>query len=188
MIIKEQEQMLEVVDEEDNVIGLESREKIHKEELLHRDVHIWFVTPKSEIIFQRRTKYKDSFPGLLDATAAGHVEPGMTYEETVSKECLEETGIHIDISKLLFLKKFKNESYDAKNKNFHRTLDRQYAYLFEGNKDDLRVEELNAEGFELWSLAALRNLSDEDRARFIPARISEGMLNMFSHAIDAFLQ
>jgi isopentenyldiphosphate isomerase len=37
-------EMLEIVDENDNVIGLETREKVHREGLLHREIHIWFVT------------------------------------------------------------------------------------------------------------------------------------------------
>jgi len=39
-------------------------------------IHVWFVTPDGEIIFQRRAKDKDTYPDLLDATVGGHVEPG----------------------------------------------------------------------------------------------------------------
>jgi len=174
--------MLEVVDEEDNVIGLETREKIHREGLLHRDIHLWFITPKNEIIFQLRSKLKDSFPGMLDATVAGHVEPGASYEETASKECKEETGIDIDISKLILLKKMKNESFDNIKNNTHRTMDRQYAYLYEGSINNLKIEKDSAEGFESWSIGKLHNLSEKERERFIPARISKNMLELFDKA------
>lgn len=180
--------MLEVVDENDNVIGLETREKIHKEELLHRDVHIWFITPKSEIIFQLRTRLKDSFPGMLDATVGGHVEPNMSYEETVLKECKEETGIDIDISKLILLKKMKNESFDKVNNKKHRTMNRQYAYLYEGLINDLKIEKDNAESFELWKIDTLNNLSEKDKARFIPARINKNMLNLFNKAKEILIK
>jgi isopentenyldiphosphate isomerase len=179
--------MLEVVDEQDNVIGLETREKIHKEQLLHRDVHVWFITPRSEIIFQLRTKLKDSFPGLLDATAAGHVEPNMSYEETVLKECKEETGLDIDISKLVLLRKMKNESFDKVNNNIHRTIDRQYAYLYEGSIYDLQIEKDNTESFELWKIDSLHNLSEKDKTRFIPARVNEDTLNLFYKAREMLI-
>ena len=89
-------EMLEVVDENDNVIGLETRGKIHQNGLLHREIHIWFLTPKSEIIFQHRSKNKDTYPNKLDATVGGHVNPNMSYKETAIKECREETGLDID--------------------------------------------------------------------------------------------
>lgn len=98
-------EMLEVINENDNIIGLETRSKIHQDGLLHREIHIWFLTPKSEIIFQHRAKDKDTHPDKLDATVGGHVEPKMSYEETAIKECKEETGIDIDLNKLVFLKK-----------------------------------------------------------------------------------
>lgn len=69
--MNENKQMLEIIDENDNVIGLETREKIHKEGLLHREIHVWFFTPRGEIIFQHRVKDKDIYPDLLDATVGG---------------------------------------------------------------------------------------------------------------------
>lgn len=145
-------EMLEVVDENDNVIGLETREKVHKEGLLHREIHIWFLTPNGDMVFQHRAKDKDTYPDKLDATVGGHVEPGMSYEETAIKECFEETGIDIDLSKLLFLVKMKTKSFDEITKKINNTIRAQHAYLYEGEIKDLKVEEGNGEGFELWKI------------------------------------
>ncbi len=49
------ETMLEIVDDSDTVIGVRSREEIHTLGLRHREVHVWFVTPDNDIIFQRRS-------------------------------------------------------------------------------------------------------------------------------------
>ena len=81
------QEMLEVVDENDNIVGLETRVNVHKDGLLHREIHIFFITPNGEIIFQHRAKDKDTYPDKLDATVGGHVDPGMSYEETAIKEC-----------------------------------------------------------------------------------------------------
>lgn len=89
---EEIKEMLEVVDENDNVIGFETRAKIHREGLLHREIHVWFLTPEGEIVFQHRAKDKDTYPDKLDATVGGHVESNMSYEDTAIKECKEETG------------------------------------------------------------------------------------------------
>jgi len=73
--MNELKQILEIVNENDEVIGLENRTKIHTEGLLHREIHVWFITPNGEIVFQHRAKDKDTYPDKLDATVGGHVEP-----------------------------------------------------------------------------------------------------------------
>lgn len=179
-------EMLEVIDENDNVIGLETRAKVHQEGLLHREIHIWFLTPNGEIIFQHRAKDKDTYPDKLDATVGGHVEPKMSYEETAVKECKEETGIDIDISKLLFLAKLRKKSFDEVTKLTNNTIRSQYAYLYEGLISDLQIEEGKAEGFEAWKIDDLSNLSEENRTKFIGLILREDMLELFNKARQAF--
>ena len=102
--------MLNVVNEEDEVIGEETREKVHQDGLLHREIHIFFITPQKEIILQHRAKDKDTYPDLLDATVGGHVEIGDDYISTAVKEAKEETGFDIDKEKLVLLKKMRKET------------------------------------------------------------------------------
>ena len=45
------EKMLEIVDENDQVIGIQSRKEIHEKGLLHREIHVLFITPEKDIIF-----------------------------------------------------------------------------------------------------------------------------------------
>lgn len=184
--MNEQLEMLEVIDENDNVIGLETRKKIHEEGLLHREIHVWFVTPKGEIVFQHRAKDKDTYPDLLDATVGGHVEPNMTYEETAKKECKEETGIDIDLNKLVFLKKMRKKSFDEVTKMTNNTIRSQYAYLYDGLISDLGVEEGKGLGFEVWKIENLSNLLETDKNKFIPLIIKQDMLDIFNQAREIF--
>lgn len=175
-------EMLEVVDENDIVIGLEPRAKIHKEGLLHREIHIWFLTPNGEIIFQHRAKDKDTYPDKLDATVGGHVEPNMNYEETAVKECKEETGIDIDVKKLVFITKMRKESFDQVSGAINNTIRAQYAYLYKGLLEDLQVEKGKAEGFVKWKIDDLSHLSENDKNKFIPLIFGEDMLSIYNQA------
>lgn len=83
------ENILDIVDENDQIIGQATRDKIHRQGLLHREIHVYFITPQQEIIFQHRAKDKETFPDLLDATVGGHVEIGDSYELTAIKETEE---------------------------------------------------------------------------------------------------
>ncbi|MEK7136619.1 MAG: NUDIX domain-containing protein, partial [Patescibacteria group bacterium] len=106
------EEKLNIVDENDEIIGEEARGKIHKEGLLHRETHVWFLTPNKELILQLRAKDKDTFPDMLDATVGGHVDLGMNYEDTALKEMEEETGIKAKMEDLKFLRKIRLKSDD----------------------------------------------------------------------------
>ena len=181
-------EMLEIINENDEVIGLETRKKIHKEGLLHREIHIWFITPNREIIFQHRAKDKDTYPDKLDATVGGHVEPNDSYEKTAIKECKEETGLEIDLNKLLFLAKIRKESFDEKTGLKNNTIRAQYAYLYEGDISDLQVEEGKAEGFEKWKIDELENLSEINKNKFIELIFEEDMLKLFNIAKEKLLK
>lgn len=39
---------LNIVDEAGEIIGFDTRENIHNQGLLHREIHVWFYTPKSD--------------------------------------------------------------------------------------------------------------------------------------------
>lgn len=181
-------EMLETIDENDNVVGLETREKIHKNGLLHREIHIWFLTPNAEIIFQHRAKDKDTYPDKLDATVGGHVEPKMSYEETAVKECKEETGIDIDLGKLIFLRKMRKKSFDEATGLTNNTIRSQYAYLYDGLISDLQVEDGKAEGFEAWKIDDLSHLSETDKNKFIPLILREDMLDIFNKARELLIK
>ena len=86
---------LEIVDDSDAVIGVRSREEIDMLGLRHREVHVWLVTPANDIIFQRRSPTKDTFPDQLHASVGGHLEVGQSYEQAAVMEVEEEAGLVI---------------------------------------------------------------------------------------------
>jgi isopentenyldiphosphate isomerase len=172
-------EMLEVVDENGQVIGLETRKRVHQEGLLHREIHVWFMTPNKEIIFQHRAKDKDTYPDKLDATIGGHVDPGMSYDETAIKECLEETGLRLRVNQLKFVRKMRGESHDHTTGLINNTIRAEYVYWYESGVDDLKVEEGKAVGFEAWKIDDLSTLSEEDKQKFIPLVITKEFVDLF---------
>jgi len=160
--------ILNIVDDDDKIIDQEPREKIHAQGLLHREIHVYFITPNKEVIFQHRAKDKDTFPDLLDATVGGHVEIGDSYEQAAVKETKEETGIEIKVSDLILINKIKKYSEDKSTDKINNVFNSRYAYIYRGDVKDLKIELGKALGFEIWSLNKLAFLTDEDKAKFIP--------------------
>ena len=159
--------LLNIVDENDNVIGEEERKVIHEKGLLHREVHVWFVTPDNQIIFQHRAKNKDTFPNLLDISVGGHVEIGDSYIETVIKEVDEETGVKIKQSDLIFIDKIRRDSKDEITKMSNNTFREVYLLTYKGDISDLKIEQGEAIGFEVFTIEQLLNMSEAEKGRFI---------------------
>lgn len=173
---------LNIVDEDDNIIGQETRSEIHRLGLLHREIHVYFITPNKEIIFQHRAKDKDTYPDLLDATVGGHVDLGYDYQPTAVREVEEETGLKINQEDLIFLKNVRNKSlYDPISNKFNNTWEKIYLYNFKGQLSDLKVEQGKALGFELWSIEKLKKISEEEKKRFVPYIIDFVLKNLLDY-------
>jgi len=76
------------VDEKDTVLGEVTREKAHKEGLLHRVATIYLMNNNGEILINERAK-----DGYLDHSSAGHVDVGESYLDAAERELGEELGV-----------------------------------------------------------------------------------------------
>lgn len=171
---------LNIVDENDNIIGKDTRENIHKNGLLHREIHVWIFNSKGEILFQRRSKKVETFPNLLDASVGGHVEIGDDYLEAAVKELEEETGIRAEAKDLIYITKMRMNGYDKITGKKNNTFKKVYTYKFNGNpKDGLKLEKGWATSLEFWSIDKIFNLSNKEKKEFIYSIISEEYLDIF---------
>ncbi len=85
---------------------VKERELVHRDGDLHGTVHIFIVRKgrgEPEILLQKRSAHKDSFPGCYDISAAGHLSAGQDYMEAACRELEEELGIHAETEDLHFI-------------------------------------------------------------------------------------
>ncbi len=87
------EELLDVVDADDRVVGRATRGEIHARGLMHRAVHILLFNRNGDLFLQQRSLAKDENPGLWDSSAAGHVDSGEDYADCARREIGEELGI-----------------------------------------------------------------------------------------------
>lgn len=178
--------ILNIVDEDDNVTGEATREEIHTQGLLHREVHVWLYNQNGELFFQMRAKDKDTFPGLLDASIAGHVEIGDSYEKTAVKEAEEETGLKIDPAHLKFVAKIHYSAHDNVTGKINNVIRTIYAYPFDGSPSDLRIEKGKATGFEVVRIDSLFTMGAEEKRRFISSFFEPINLDIFRKIKELF--
>jgi isopentenyldiphosphate isomerase len=89
------EEIFDVVNERDEVVGRERRSEVHRRGLMHRAVHVLVFSSRGEVFLQKRSMTKDRQPGLWDSSASGHVDSGEDYDSCAIRELREEIGLKL---------------------------------------------------------------------------------------------
>ena len=87
------DEVFDVVDGDNRVVGRERRSVIHARGLLHRAAHLLWVRDDGLLCLQRRSYRKDTCPGLISTSCAGHLDAGEGYLAAMARELREENGV-----------------------------------------------------------------------------------------------
>jgi 16S rRNA (adenine1518-N6/adenine1519-N6)-dimethyltransferase len=71
------EELFDVVNERDEVIGQAPRREVHRRGLRHRAVHVMIFDRRGRVFLQKRSARKDCHPYRWDSSAAGHLQVGV---------------------------------------------------------------------------------------------------------------
>lgn len=89
-----QDEMLDIVDDQDQIVGQMSRSDVYAQNKYHfRVVNAFVVNDQGQLWIPRRSKHKKLFPLCLDASMGGHVSAGETYQQAFERELYEELGL-----------------------------------------------------------------------------------------------
>jgi 8-oxo-dGTP pyrophosphatase MutT (NUDIX family) len=87
-------EILDIVDQNNTVIGSAPKDDIYDKKLLHRIVHVLVLHPKIPAIYlQKRSATKSFLPNYYCTSAGGHVRSGETHNIAAIRELKEEIGI-----------------------------------------------------------------------------------------------
>ncbi len=90
------EEIFDVVNERDEVIGQLPRREVHRQNLRHRAVHVLLFNGRGEVFLQQRSLTKDNSPGVWDSSSSGHLDAGEDYDDCTRREVREELGVHLE--------------------------------------------------------------------------------------------
>lgn len=85
--------LVQIVDDNDVIIGHKKREDIHPENDIYRVTALWVINSDKQILIAQRSLSKANNPGKWGMAVNGTVEDDETYEENVYKEAEEEIGL-----------------------------------------------------------------------------------------------
>ena len=95
------EELLDLVDADNTVIGTVARSRVHGEPALrHRAVHVLVYDDRDRLLLQKRSSAKQIQPGKWDTSVGGHLAAGESYLAAAVREAAEELGLAIDAAAL----------------------------------------------------------------------------------------
>lgn len=83
----------QIVNENDEVIGLKERDMIDHQNEIYRVTSLWLTNPKGEILLAHRSPEKRNDPNTWGPAVAGTIEEDENYDENIYKEAMEEIGL-----------------------------------------------------------------------------------------------
>jgi len=89
------EEIFDVVNERDEVIGQRPRREVHRLGLKHRAIHVLVFNARGEVFLQKRSLKKDRESGKWDSSTSGHVDSGEDYDACAVRELREEIGLEV---------------------------------------------------------------------------------------------
>lgn len=145
-------EIFDIVDEYGNPTGnTVERSEAHKKGIRHRTAHVWIARDNNgtwQVLLQKRSAVKESFPLCYDTSSAGHIKSGDEPLQSALRELEEELGISARESELCYIGTF-SISYE---REFHGKLfcdnEVPFVFLYSGAVDEnslvLQREELDS--------------------------------------------
>jgi isopentenyldiphosphate isomerase len=162
-------EMIDVVDENGVPTGrIKPRTSIHRDGDWHKTVHVWIANSRGEVLFQKRSLTKESYPGAWDVSAAGHIESGETSAAAAIKELGEELGITVPPQDLRFLFSQKSASVLNNGAFVDNEINDVYVVCLDLDPDAIRVQESEVSGVRFVRKEELGRLAKHPDNSFVP--------------------
>ena len=164
-----------------------SRDEAHREGILHRTAHVWIVRRVEEryqVLLQKRSMEKESFPGYFDTSSAGHIPAGTEPLPSALRELKEELGIDAAPEDLAYAGQFRIRY----GKEFHGRLFRDnevtwvYVYAKPVDADSLTLQESEVDEVRWFGLEEVQAEIRVSRKRFC---VPEEGLNVLISYLNA---
>lgn len=144
-------ELLAIVEECDKPIGKATRKEIHWKGLLHREVVVYIINSKKQLLLHKRADVH-----LWDHSSAGHFPFKDSYEQGALREVEEELGLKIKKQELLELAKERIE------RTSHGQVNNRFVKIFLIKKDiplnDFKIDKEEVEEIKYFYIKELKKL------------------------------
>jgi len=152
-------ELIDVVNEKDEVIGIKDKDAVHRDGDLHRTVRIYVINSKGEMLIHKRAASKKLHPGFWDTTVGGHIHSGETYEVAAKRELKEELGI--ENTKLFEIGKWMGRP-NASNP-LERLIVKIFLVKFDGIIEDLKFDKKEISQIRLIKISEMDKIIKKEK-------------------------
>lgn len=99
--MSELDEVLEIIDEDNRVIGSATRGECYKKGYLHRAVNLFIFNSKGEVFLHKRSEKKLKYPLFWDMSCSEHVKPSESFLDAAKRGIKEELGIEMSLSEAI---------------------------------------------------------------------------------------
>ena len=145
------DEILDIVNRDDKVIGKDTRYEVHRKHEIHRGIHVFISNRNNDLLIQKRSKLKKDRSGYYDASVGAQVLSGESYEQAALRETEEELGI----KDVVLEKVCKYESFSTRQREIRTLFLTHHEGPFKIDKREVefvrfycinRIKEMIAEG------------------------------------------
>lgn len=160
-------ELLDVLDDNGLKTGItKDKDEIYKTGEWFRSVHIWIVNDNNELLLQKRSPYKTTFPNLWAVSVSGHVMAGETSIQAVIREIKEELDIDINSNQCKYLFTIRRQNI------FKNCINRVYddVYIVKLNIDvaNTNIQRTELNEIKYFNLYNLKEMLENYDPRFVP--------------------
>ena len=160
-------ELLDVLDDNGLKTGItKDKDEIYKTGEWFRSVHIWIVNDNNELLLQKRSPYKTTFPNLWAVSVSGHVMAGETSIQAVIREVKEELDIDINSNQCKYLFTIRRQNI------FNNCINRVYddVYIVKLNIDvvNANIQRTELNEIKYFNLYNLKDMLENYDPRLVP--------------------
>lgn len=141
---------------------------VHKSGLWHRTVHVWLLNPENELLLQKRSANRRTYPGYWDISAAGHVSAGQKSLEAAVRETQEELGIILPEECFEYLFTIKEDEVLNHGAYLNKEFQDVYLVRVESNNMKITLSPEEVEDVRWVKLDELKDIIRDKRDRIVP--------------------
>lgn len=162
------DELLDVVNKNNVVVGKEKRDVVHTKGLFHRAVIILVLNSKNQIFLQKRSATKDVCPSMWDLSASETLKSGENYQQAAIRGLREELKINTKVIKIRGVHMQKNEYLNGKIKDY------EFVELYKaiyGRR--IRIDKNEVSDAHFFTIEEIKKMVNQDKNKFTPWFLDE---------------
>lgn len=161
----ETDEILDIVDSNNHVIGKDNREETHKKGLLHRAVMVFIINSKGQIFLQQRSGQKANHPLAWDVSCAEHVQMGESFKDAALRGIEEELGITVSLERIRLIHRQDNKYLSSGGYIFDNELGETFKGFYDG---EITLDPSEVSNGKFVSLKEIKEMVDQGGVLFTP--------------------